>query len=248
MPTNLQIPTPCAEEWTAMKTSGFDCRFCAACQRNIMDFTQKTDAEILAHVRRNEGRICGRFRADQLNRPLIGAQTQRRVGLAAIAAGFAAILSAQQPMQGQKAPEIVIEAEQMSTQPVEKTTTPDSLHIFSGQVLDAVSGEPVIGCAILLKSADCGNCGLTTNMEGRFSFEISRARLSKNPVTMVISYTGYIQESVLLTATSQATDLQVILLQPAYLEELQGLVGIIGVVTRRPTFRERLHHFFHPNQ
>lgn len=49
-------------------------RFCAACQHTVTDFTQRTDAEVLAILRQAAGgRVCGRFRAEQLNRELVHA-------------------------------------------------------------------------------------------------------------------------------------------------------------------------------
>ena len=46
-------------------------RHCAACQKTVVDFTLKTDAEILAHLAiAANGPICGRFAAGQLERPL----------------------------------------------------------------------------------------------------------------------------------------------------------------------------------
>ena len=46
-------------------------RHCAACQQTVVDFTLKTDAEILAFLARAAGgSACGRFAAEQLERPL----------------------------------------------------------------------------------------------------------------------------------------------------------------------------------
>ena len=46
-------------------------RHCAACEKTVVDFTLKTDAEILAFLAGAvSGRTCGRFAAGQLERPL----------------------------------------------------------------------------------------------------------------------------------------------------------------------------------
>jgi hypothetical protein len=46
-------------------------RHCAACQQTVVDFTLKTDAEILAYFKQAGAAVpCGRFRASQLARPL----------------------------------------------------------------------------------------------------------------------------------------------------------------------------------
>nr|GFC87882.1 hypothetical protein [Tanacetum cinerariifolium] len=69
---HLNIPAPCAESWDAMTPTSLG-RHCAACQKTVVDFTQKTDAEILAYFAKATGETCGRLGNDQLNRPLLPA-------------------------------------------------------------------------------------------------------------------------------------------------------------------------------
>jgi hypothetical protein len=68
--TSIHLPQPCAESWAAM-TPASGGRHCAACQQTVVDFTLKTDAEILAYFKQAGAAVpCGRFRASQLARPL----------------------------------------------------------------------------------------------------------------------------------------------------------------------------------
>ena len=67
---SLSIPQPCHENWAAMTPAAAG-RHCAACAHTVVDFTQKTDTEILAYLAgAASGRTCGRFAAGQLERPL----------------------------------------------------------------------------------------------------------------------------------------------------------------------------------
>ena len=69
-PVSLTVPQPCSQSWAAITpaTAG---RHCAACEKTVVDFTLKTDAEILAYLAgAARGRTCGRFAAGQLERPL----------------------------------------------------------------------------------------------------------------------------------------------------------------------------------
>ncbi|RYY18916.1 MAG: hypothetical protein EOO36_07040 [Cytophagaceae bacterium] len=67
---SIRIAEPCAESWAALTPTGPG-RHCAACQKTVVDFTLKTDAEILAYFQQaGGGRTCGRFRVGQLGRPL----------------------------------------------------------------------------------------------------------------------------------------------------------------------------------
>lgn len=68
--TSLHLPQPCPESWDAMTPTATG-RHCAACQKTVVDFTWKTDAEILAYFKQAGAAVpCGRFRASQLARPL----------------------------------------------------------------------------------------------------------------------------------------------------------------------------------
>ena len=66
----LSVPQPCPENWAAMTPTAAG-RHCATCAHTVVDFTLKTDAEILAYLAGAVGaRTCGRFAAGQLERPL----------------------------------------------------------------------------------------------------------------------------------------------------------------------------------
>ena len=75
----ITIPEPCGEKWSEMKKVDSCSRRCAACDRVLTDFVYMSDDELMlffkqAQARLNDevgqGKICGRFRSDQLNRPL----------------------------------------------------------------------------------------------------------------------------------------------------------------------------------
>jgi len=64
----LQVPTPCHENWENM-TATERGRFCASCQKQVIDFSNKSDREIAMFFKKpSTGSVCGRFMDDQLNR------------------------------------------------------------------------------------------------------------------------------------------------------------------------------------
>ncbi|MFT6962962.1 MAG: hypothetical protein ACJAWV_002696 [Flammeovirgaceae bacterium] len=68
MKKKIAIPSPCSQKWNEMNsTNSFDSRFCQSCQKNVVDFTQKSDSEI-ARTLKKEKNLCGRFRISQLDR------------------------------------------------------------------------------------------------------------------------------------------------------------------------------------
>lgn len=64
----VTIPQPCHEDWNKMtpKEKG---RYCDACEKVVVDMTKLTDHEIFNLVD-SGSKICGRFRNDQLDRPM----------------------------------------------------------------------------------------------------------------------------------------------------------------------------------
>lgn len=66
---NISIPKPCTENWNQMTVSEKG-KFCAFCQKNVIDFTGLSDREILKYYNQNT-KICGRFKESQLNRNLL---------------------------------------------------------------------------------------------------------------------------------------------------------------------------------
>lgn len=99
-PLKIVIPDPCSEDWDKMEpVSGTTARHCASCVKNVVDFTGFTDAQMHAYVREHPGKMCGRFRADQLNRPLRAAAkpVSNPLRVAAAAAGLMLAASGCEP-------------------------------------------------------------------------------------------------------------------------------------------------------
>jgi hypothetical protein len=68
--TAIHIPTPCHEHWATMTPTATG-RHCPACTQTVVDFTQRTDAEILAYFQQAASvKTCGRFRVEQVEKPL----------------------------------------------------------------------------------------------------------------------------------------------------------------------------------
>ncbi|HEX6913914.1 MAG TPA: hypothetical protein VF145_01650 [Chitinophagaceae bacterium] len=67
--TYLHIQEPCHENWNRM-TAADKGRFCLVCTKTVTDFSNMTDAEILAHLAKVTSPTCGRFAPDQLDRAL----------------------------------------------------------------------------------------------------------------------------------------------------------------------------------
>lgn len=65
----LSVSEPCCENWGKM-TPDEKGRFCATCQKKVIDFTNMSDRQLAEFFEKPTGSVCGRFHHDQLGRPI----------------------------------------------------------------------------------------------------------------------------------------------------------------------------------
>jgi hypothetical protein len=174
-------------------------RHCAACQKTVVDFTHKTDAEILAALRHAAGETCGRLRADQLGRPLVvptSAPRWRAWLGAALAAG--SVLSASKASAQTSSRHASGRPAPVASQPTNRannvvTGAPMLLldngpAVLRGTVIDSTSHDPIPGVTVLLKNT---TTGVSTDASGAFSLSVA---VEAAPVHLVFSSIGYVSE------------------------------------------------------
>ncbi|MBS1611521.1 MAG: hypothetical protein JST49_01765 [Bacteroidetes bacterium] len=66
----VNIPEPCHEDWNKMTTTQCGA-FCKACSKEVIDFTNKSVAQIVEILSQAKGKVCGRFTTDKLDKPLV---------------------------------------------------------------------------------------------------------------------------------------------------------------------------------
>jgi hypothetical protein len=70
MKPSVSIRKPCTEDWNKMTTAEQG-RNCAVCCKTVVDFTGKTDGQIVDYLKANSAqRVCGRFKNGQVNVPV----------------------------------------------------------------------------------------------------------------------------------------------------------------------------------
>ena len=89
-PIQIAIPQPCHEKWDEMTPTDKG-RFCASCQKKVIDFTKVSDREIVQLIKSNKN-LCGRFSPSQLNRDLI-VPKEKSTAWTAIAAGVISFIT-----------------------------------------------------------------------------------------------------------------------------------------------------------
>lgn len=82
MQYSIEIPKPCHESWEDM-TPEDQGRHCAQCRKTVVDFSGWSNEDILQYMQQRQGqRVCGRFRAEQVNVPIDAEQFVASVAVA----------------------------------------------------------------------------------------------------------------------------------------------------------------------
>ena len=66
---NITLPNPCFADWNKMRPNEPGA-YCLKCSFQVIDFTKMTDEEVIQSLTSAPGKICGRFRGEQIGRPL----------------------------------------------------------------------------------------------------------------------------------------------------------------------------------
>jgi hypothetical protein len=230
-------------------------RHCAACAKTVVDFTQKTDAEILAYLARAAGsQPCGRFRAGQLGQPLQPAETASRwrSWLAAVLAlggvlgsGRAAAQQAAPSHNGGPTPAASKTGAAGATPAHSPVVAPAATGpggaggplVARGIVTDATTGDPLPGVTVILKGTPQG---VSTDANGEFELVLTGQAAAD---TLLVSFVGYTSQPVAVASASAATPLAIQL--TADVMGLSEVILVGGYATRKPWpwHPRRLYHW-----
>ncbi|WP_298514559.1 carboxypeptidase-like regulatory domain-containing protein [uncultured Kordia sp.] len=216
----VKIPEPCHEDWNKMSPTEKG-RFCKVCTKEVVDFTAKSDEEIINHFS-NHGNLCGRFQTTQLNRKLIADRKKRNHWLS-----YAATLLLPMTVFSQGKPKMtekVTKTEQLDTynftrlhigsldRKAKKKIQKDTLSI-TGIILDETK-IPFPGATIQINGT---NTKTSTDFDGNFSLQVTVGDI------LLVSYVGCESQEVKILADK--TVYKVILKPGEPLEEVIVVAG-----------------------
>ena len=186
MKFKLNIPEPCHEDWQKMSPTQKG-KFCASCQKEVIDFTKLSATEI-ARKTKNATHLCGRFTTTQLEQEYIS-NSQSSLSRLGIALGLGSIIAVAQPSfaQEEKTAKVKVDNENDShyKESTQATTQQDSITI-RGTVTDD-EGLPLPGVNVLQKNT---SNSAQTNFDGDFSIEIFEEDF-ENEVFLEFTYIGF---------------------------------------------------------
>lgn len=218
MPKQLQlnIPTPCHENWDKMTTVEKG-KFCGSCQKQVIDFTAMSDRELALFFKKpSTGSVCGRFMSDQLDRSIeipkkrvpwvkyffqialpaffvskVSAQNiDRKWEAKPVADTSNRIVTTQLRTLGMVLPTSIKPAEEKPVVPV--VVKKDTARLISGAVVD-VTGNAIPGASIVLKGA---NRGVAADANGNFRI------IAKSGDCLIVSAAGFESKDVFVSESN----------------------------------------------
>ncbi len=192
---NISIAEPCHENWDAMLEAEKG-RFCLSCQKQVVDFSNMTDSEVIKFLGSNTGSTCGRFMPDQLDRTITKpkeAHFSWKYILRFLLPAFLITNKAKAQMG-------FVAYTPAHTSPVANKIKAAST--FNGKIIDSVTGKPVAAASVRIK----GHLAGTQSAENG-SFTLPNPMKLKN-TELEISCIGY--ETKIFRAINTDTEIKLV--------------------------------------
>jgi len=202
---NISIPEPCHENWDNMSPNQKG-RHCSVCKKTVVDFTSKTDESIVKYFLEHNN-TCGRFKNNQLNRPVVLSRKSKNNYWSFLASGLLGFLSLI-PQE--------TKAQNNTTQTPIKTVQTDTIKTISvkGKVAHSIlraktisgviadeNGLPLPTATIHVKGTPNGT---TTNFDGNYALNVKKGD------TIIVSYVGYLDKEIKIESfTTYNTKLEI---------------------------------------
>lgn len=191
----LRIDNPCSENWEKM-TSAEGGKFCQNCSKNVIDFTNLSDKEIIQIISKSPGNLCGRLAEHQLNRSISYKKESSYSNVfSKIAASLLFVGLSKNVHAAPISKSVPIEfpdASQKNKAEQNQVLTDSTALVLKGKVLDARTKEELPGVIILIKNTTIAT---PTNLTGDFELIIPDYLRDKE-ITIVVMSLGYITQEV----------------------------------------------------
>lgn len=197
----ISIPEPCHENWNEMSPTEKG-RFCKVCTKEVIDFTSKSDEEIINHVKKHNN-ACGRFYPSQLNRKLIADRKKRNHWLSYAASLLLPMtLFSQEKTADKKNPTKVEQLDSLQFKRLDinsalqrkaKTQKNVSSLQIKGIVQDE-KGIPFPGVTITVNNEKVNK---TTDFDGNFSLQVKKGDI------VSFLFSGYLTKEINIVASQK---------------------------------------------
>ena len=186
----INIPEPCHEDWNKMtpKDQG---RHCAVCSKTVIDFTIQTDEQIIKSLE-SEGKLCGRFKKQQLDREIVLVRKDKNNYLSLAASGLFAFLAfGNQDVYAQGTPHpIKVDTIIRPTVKGKVATSILNERIIIGKVTTAADKLALPGATVIVKGTKQST---NTDFDGNFKIKVKVGDI------VVVRYVGMFDYETTIT-------------------------------------------------
>ncbi len=243
---SLYIPKPCHEDWNKM-TPTQQGKFCSACSKQVIDFSLMSDTQILNFISHKSGKLCGRFDAEQLQRPLIETKIKKKKSWWMALTMPLLFLFDRSEAQKHKSVEdttynihSVEEIKSESLVGAIAVIVPNKQITIKGKVVDN-ENNPIAYATIMQKGTKHGT---VSDSSGNFSININT---EEDSITLVASFVGFetIEKKIKASENNVAIKMN---MQPVIAGEVvvvgyiskscHRTAGLISTITRITTFQK----------
>jgi hypothetical protein len=230
----LNIPTPCSADQSNFKPTA-NGGFCNHCAKEVIDFTNMTDQEILAFFKNNQAGTCGKFKPAQLKQyPLTTSAPTHQRWLGARLLGL--LIASIFPASGSFAQSVPQQTERLQTQNevIKWNITPSKTDTNARTIRGIVrneSGEIIPFVSIVVRTDPPQF--FAGDADGKFSFNLPQT----DSVMVQFQYIGY--TPLKMTFKEDSPDYIKIQLNEVEMD-LLGKVMVDEVYSSRPSFWRKL--------
>ena len=187
----LSIQQPCAENWNEM-TPVDQGKFCQLCSKQVIDFTQLSDEQLLRVIENNGEKLCGRFKSNQLNRPIVPINYKQnnysfpKIFSSLLVLTTLHVFKASGKQTNKSSLIHLSDAKNSSVKPETKLQLADSSdYTIEGIVTEKESGEIVYYAKIVLKGSKIGTY---SDLDGKFKLTIPKTQINDTMEFLVSSF------------------------------------------------------------
>ncbi|MDX2301634.1 MAG: carboxypeptidase-like regulatory domain-containing protein [Microscillaceae bacterium] len=242
MKTNfrLNINKPCSEKFSEFQSTDTG-GFCLTCQKEVIDFTEMNEHEIIQYFKNNQQhKTCGYLRTSQLKTYLEIIPSKRKqhyqlFGLGLISFSLVSLFSISNSQAQAPQKSTAVLTHQNISNKVQNTNSEADKdeHIVEGVVVDE-ENNPVPGVAIVLKNS---NTGTQTDIDGKFKFPIPL----KSGDILIFSSVGFETKKFVVEENTSNT---INITLKIYYCVLMGEVVADGAYSSKVSFWQKLKRVF----
>lgn len=192
----IRMPEPCQQDLNAMAVLE-NGRFCASCSKCVIDFTQKTDREIISIFQESKGQVCGTFRPDQLNRQLLPAGNQPASRWKAIALAISAYFSARSETEAKPGLNLRPIIQETSLAPRTETEPGKRVRV-TGHIREKATGNSIPN-VLITRHYGLNLLGYT-NERGYFRFSLAPEDFQEGKLEIKFSHQNYEVTDIVLSS------------------------------------------------